>query len=85
MVLIAIFASCGIGQARSQCVPSTDALIAFFARPGAMEAATSAGVTPAGKLRFAPSGKVSVTSAIAALLVGSAPTDAPGCGWRLVA
>ena len=37
-----------IGQARSMCAPSSVALIAAFARLGAIDCATSAAVTPAG-------------------------------------
>ena len=43
-----IDADVSIGQERSICCPSRLALMAFFARLGAMEAATSAAVTPAG-------------------------------------
>ena len=46
MVWRAICASAVIGQCRSQCVPSTRAEIAAFAKDLAMSAATSAGVTP---------------------------------------
>ena len=48
IVLMAILPDCVIGQARSICWPSRLAEMAFLARLGAMEAATSAAVVPAG-------------------------------------
>ncbi len=53
-----IVASWWIGQARSQCRPPTCAEIAALASDGAIDAATSAGVTPGANRRLLPSGNV---------------------------
>src|SRR5688500_11568684 len=54
-------ASAEIGRSRSTVTPSTEAATAASARRRPIEAATSAGVTPAEYWRVEPSGSLTVT------------------------
>src|SRR5580704_14502849 len=59
--MIAAAASWSITVARSRGRPSSFSAIAALARPGPIDAANSAPVSGAGKLRLLPSGRVTTT------------------------
>src|ERR1051326_8348238 len=63
LVMMRSLASRSSGRNRSHCFPSTSATSAALARPGPIDAATSAGVTPRANVIALPSGKVTVTFA----------------------
>ncbi len=77
-VTMATSASAAIGRSRSTVAPSTEAATAASARRRPMEAATSAGVTPAGYSRVEPSGSLTVTWSAH----GGSPSAPRGCQPR---